>query len=82
MDDGGERGEGGGEGGDDELARLLEISEEGDYLNVHDRSEVHAIFRDEGQPADSEEIAFGHKECQKSLRSDFLSKILAGFIVQ
>ena len=64
MDEGGERGEGGGEGGDGELARLLDISEEGDYLNVHDRSEVHAIFRDDGEPADSEEIAVGHKSAK------------------
>ena len=52
---------GGDEIGDEELAKLMDISEDAEYLNPHDRSEVHAIFRDDGDPADSEEIAFGHK---------------------
>ena len=52
------------------MMRLLEMSEEGDYLNPNDRNEVHALFRDGGEPEDSEEMAFG----QKSGKSKKLGK--------
>lgn len=42
-----------------ELMEMLDMSQEDDYLNPNDRSEIHALFRTDGEAEDSEQMAFG-----------------------